>query len=297
MNILVPIDGTEHSLRAVEFLTTRTDLLGEHPHITIFMAQMPVPQRVLAGVQPIAVDDFYKEEANTVFASVRALLGDSPLDVEMRYSVGMPANDIVAEADRLDADLIIMGIRGHGPVNSFLFGSVSNAVLAHTHRPILMLKDKLPEGTKNLRVGLAVDGSEYSERAVDYVLSHRPLFGDTPRFELLNAGPVTHPIGLSSMASMMSSTNASNDMLEFREKILNSVMKPLLPKFNAVGLEPEVVRLDGNPGDEIAHYAETMPLDLLVMGSHGYGNFRSAVMGSTAMKIAAESSVPLLIIR
>ncbi len=175
MNILVPIDGTEHSLRAVEFLTTRTDLLGEHPHITIFMAQMPVPQRVLAGVQPIAVDDFYKEEANTVFASVRALLGNSPLDVDMRYSVGMPANDIVAEADRLDADLIIMGIRGHGPVNSFLFGSVSNAVLAHTHRPILMLKDKLPEGTKNLRVGLAVDGSEYSERAVDYVLSHRPL--------------------------------------------------------------------------------------------------------------------------
>ena len=297
MNILVPIDGTEHSLRAVEFLTTRTDLLGENPHITIFMAQMPVPQRVLAGVQPIAVEDFYKEEAQAVFSSVRALLGDSPLDIDMRYSVGMPAQDIVAEADRLDADLIIMGIRGHGPVNSFLFGSVSNAVLANTHRPVLMLRDKLPEGTSNLRVGLAVDGSSYTERAVDFVLSHRALFGDTPRVELLNAGQITHPIGLSSVASMMSSGNTARDMLEMREQVLDSVMTPLLPKFIKVGLDPKVVRLDGNPGDEIAHYAETTPLDLLVMGSHGYGNFRSAVMGSTATKIAAESSVPLLIIR
>lgn len=33
------------------------------------------------------------------------------------------------------------------------------------------------------------------------------------------------------------------------------------------------------------------------MGSHGYGNLRSALMGSTAQKIAANSSVPLLIIR
>ena len=47
----------------------------------------------------------------------------------------------------------------------------------------------------------------------------------------------------------------------------------------------------------IADYAENTPLDLLVMGSHGYGNLRSALMGSTAQKIAANSSVPLLIIR
>ena len=49
------------------------------------------------------------------------------------------------------------------------------------------------------------------------------------------------------------------------------------------------MRLDGNPGEVIADYAENTPLDLLVMGSHGYGNLRSALMGSTAQKIAANS--------
>ena len=38
-------------------------------------------------------------------------------------------------------------------------------------------------------------------------------------------------------------------------------------------------------------------LDLLVMGSHGYTNFKSAVMGSVATHVAAEGNVPLLIIR
>ena len=143
MNILVPVDGTEHSLRAVEFLTTRTDLLGAAPKITIFFSQHPVPQRMITSLEPLTIKDYYAEEAESLFASVRALLGDTKLNIEMHYAVGSPAEEIVKEADLVDADLIIMGIRGHSAVSSFLFGSVSNAVLAHTHRPILMLRNKL----------------------------------------------------------------------------------------------------------------------------------------------------------
>ena len=36
---------------------------------------------------------------------------------------------------------------------------------------------------------------------------------------------------------------------------------------------------------------------MIVMGSHGYGRFKAAVMGSTATRIAATGDVPLLIIR
>ena len=54
--------------------------------------------------------------------------------------------------------------------------------------------------------------------------------------------------------------------------------------------------LVGNAGDEIAAYAKKK-LDLLVMGSHGYGRFKSAILGSTAMRIASQGDVPILIIR
>ena len=50
-------------------------------------------------------------------------------------------------------------------------------------------------------------------------------------------------------------------------------------------------------GDEIAAFAKKKKLDIVVMGSHGYGRFKAAIMGSTATRIAATGDVPLLIIR
>ena len=166
MNILVPVDGTEHSLRAVEFLTTRTDLLGAAPKITIFFSQHPVPQRMITSLEPLTIKDYYAEEAESLFASVRALLGDTKLNIEMHYAVGSPAEEIVKEADLVDADLIIMGIRGHSAVSSFLFGSVSNGVLAKSKCPVLMLRDKAAPQSDALKVGIAVDGSKYGRSAV-----------------------------------------------------------------------------------------------------------------------------------
>ena len=52
----------------------------------------------------------------------------------------------------------------------------------------------------------------------------------------------------------------------------------------------------GVPGDEIAAYAKKN-LDVLLVGSHGYGGFKSAVLGSVATRIAARCETPLLIVR
>ena len=54
--------------------------------------------------------------------------------------------------------------------------------------------------------------------------------------------------------------------------------------------------LVGEAGKEIAAYAKKK-LALVVMGSHGYGRFKSAVMGSTAMRVASSGNVPILLIR
>ena len=35
----------------------------------------------------------------------------------------------------------------------------------------------------------------------------------------------------------------------------------------------------------------------MVMGTHGYGRFKSAVLGSTAMRLLAKGSVPVLLVR
>ena len=52
---------------------------------------------------------------------------------------GATAETILREADRLGADVILMGTRAHGPLRALLLGSVSKAVLAGSTRPVLLV--------------------------------------------------------------------------------------------------------------------------------------------------------------
>ena len=53
---------------------------------------------------------------------------------------GDPADEIVAYADTVDADLIVVGSRGHGAVASALLGSVSRGILREARRPVLVVR-------------------------------------------------------------------------------------------------------------------------------------------------------------
>ena len=75
------------------------------------------------------------------------------------------------------------------------------------------------------------------------------------------------------------------------------VVAPLRRLLAVAEARAEEVRLVGNPGVEIAAAGKKRKLYLIVLGSHGRGAFRRAVLGSVATRVAAHSEVPLLLIR
>ncbi|MDH4029424.1 MAG: universal stress protein [Chromatiales bacterium] len=64
---------------------------------------------------------------------------DAGIDAVGIMLQGPPAKVILEEADKLDADLIVMGSHGFGAVFKLLLGSVSSAVMKKSGRPVLIV--------------------------------------------------------------------------------------------------------------------------------------------------------------
>lgn len=62
------------------------------------------------------------------------------VDVKDVISVGDVAGELLALADREQADLIVMGTRGHRGMNAVLFGSVAAKVVKNAKCPVLTIR-------------------------------------------------------------------------------------------------------------------------------------------------------------
>ena len=297
MKIIVPVDGSVYSNNAVSFITHRTSLIGKDPTIVLVNVQPHLPARALGFASPETLQVFYKEEFDKTLGEARKILQNAGMKYEEVTVVGNPADMIAFEAEKLGADLIVMGSHGHTAMAGLLFGSVTNGVLAQTKTPVLVLRGHEIPKAEHLRVGVAVDGSEFSTTAVEYMLAHRALFGKEAKYEVISAvydEPNMFMMPAPGFSLMGLTKEKLNELQDEKFKIATEPTKPL---FDQAGITPKEVRLIGNPGEEIGQYATTENLDVLVLGSHGYGRFMSAVMGSTAMRIATLGNVPLLIVR
>jgi nucleotide-binding universal stress UspA family protein len=70
----------------------------------------------------------------------KALAAKRGIEVQTELLRGNPVDEIVACADSIDADLIVIGSRGHGAIASAVLGSVSLGVLHESRRPVLVVR-------------------------------------------------------------------------------------------------------------------------------------------------------------
>lgn len=134
-NILVAVDGSTHSARAVEeaadlarSVDGRLTLIsvGAHPAVGPGPFQTTMTDAELEEAARAMVDDAEEKVPDDV--SVATLV-----------RVGRPADEIMTRARAGQHDLIVMGARGRGAVTSFLLGSVSHAVLNQSPEAVLIV--------------------------------------------------------------------------------------------------------------------------------------------------------------
>jgi nucleotide-binding universal stress UspA family protein len=137
--ILIATDGSAASREAVQF---GLELAEEHAAEVTFVHVVPVLDRSFAdgiGV-PAAVPHHIDELDRKPIDEALALAAEHDVDAKAELLAGIPADEIVACADALDADLIVLGSRGRGAIATALLGSVSRSVLHEARRPVLVVR-------------------------------------------------------------------------------------------------------------------------------------------------------------
>ena len=69
-----------------------------------------------------------------------AVLQQAGVRFTLHRELGHPVDRIVCVAQDDQADLIVLGSRGHGGYDRLLIGSVSEGVLRHAHTPVLIVR-------------------------------------------------------------------------------------------------------------------------------------------------------------
>lgn len=80
------------------------------------------------------------EEAARQLEDARRLLDEEGVAAEVVRAFGNPAEEIIAAAERHDADLIVLGQRGRSAIARFIDGSVSERVVRHAHCDVLVVR-------------------------------------------------------------------------------------------------------------------------------------------------------------
>lgn len=136
--ILVPVDGSDYSFRAVKAASSIAEKYRSQVtllYVVDVPARNPLYSPELTAFPERVIDDLEREGKNVL---VKAAAEFKETKVYDLVRVGHPAGEILTEAGN-GYDLIVIGSRGLGELKGFLLGSVSDRVSHHARCPVMII--------------------------------------------------------------------------------------------------------------------------------------------------------------
>jgi nucleotide-binding universal stress UspA family protein len=138
LRVLIPVDGSANSLRAVKFVIRKASLYSEPLELHLLNVQHPFPGTI-QGVHELA-ERHHHDEGIKALAKARKALDAAGLKYLYHISIGDSGEVIAHFAREKKIEQVVMGTRGLGSVTNMLLGSVANKVLHLVDVPVLLVK-------------------------------------------------------------------------------------------------------------------------------------------------------------
>jgi nucleotide-binding universal stress UspA family protein len=281
--IIVGVDGSDRSADALALADVLAPALGcpvlvafvhEYGRLTSFVSEGECGQRV-------------REVAESTFERARAHLSSVPLRKLHLVAHDSPAAGLHVLAEREDAALIVIGSSHRSRIGRILPGGTGERLLAGAPIPVAVAPSGYADAAPDLRtVGCAYNATPESRHALKWA-------------EGLARASSTHLHVIGVHETMLPATVPVNGGLptsSLNDVLRGEQLEELARAVSAVGADIEVSAelLDGRVAHDLARASRQ--LDLLVVGSRGYGALRAVLLGSVSTRLVRSAESPLVVL-
>lgn len=300
---LIGHDGSDSSAAAIRHAGS---LLAPRPAVVVSvwdsLAGLLLHTDVggLSGTMREAAEELDREdndEAGALALQGAELARAAGFDAEARALPGKPKAwpALLAEADQLDAAVIVVGCRGLGGVKSVLYGSVSSGLLHHSRRPVLVVpptEESDPPGP----VIVAFDGSPAARAAISAaadLLSVREAVLATvwsPYAAVATAGAAGAPVALVTQAAEQLNEEIAAGARHTADEGARLAA--------SAGLEAQAEPIEARPNvwRTLVESAHAHRAAAIVVGSRGHTAIGGTLLGSVSSALLHHAPVPILVV-
>lgn len=279
-DILIPTDGSRHSITAAHHGRALTRVFGSNIHILSVVDTRAYSDHLAdidtAVRQQRSVLEDQANQAVSVIEDFVKEVDDVRYSTAIRY--GSPHEAIRSYASENDIDLITMGTVGRTGVDRFLLGSVAERMVRASPVPVLTTNQDPPgEPVEYDTVLIPTDGSSAAEVVSDHGLSIADhLDASIKVLAVIGTGE-----GLPSPSDPS-------------RKEAEDAVDAIAQKATQRGLEASTYVQTGTPYRRIREFIGAHGVDLVAMGKHSRAAIKRHLIGSVTEKIIRTSEVPVI---
>lgn len=290
--IVVGYDDSPGSIAALEWAAATANRWGTTLTVmhTVDLAAAPIEPAYDLARLPDSLGEAGRELLANGVARARKLM-TQPSQVAGLFAIGSPAAELVHASK--DADIVVTGSRGRGPLAAGLLGSVAYAVTAHASCPAVVVGTERPvQPGRDHPVVVGVDESRASEDALD-LAAEMAAISDAALHIVHVAHGYFSPDAQAYVESEQAGTEHTKAVRAHAEDMVRLAARRAQATFANLPIETEV--LYGSAGHVLSPLGAHA--GLIVVGTRGHGGFAGLLLGSVSHAVIHEASCPVMIVR
>ncbi|MDH5233465.1 MAG: universal stress protein [Gemmatimonadota bacterium] len=298
--ILVPLDGSPLAERALAIGCDLARRAGGAVHLV--RSHVPIGvigatgEGAILSPDLLAADEVLRNKAEEYLKAQAARLArEWGLSVTPHIADGGPSGYITEVAELVNADLIVMTTHGAGGFTPGWLGSVTDAVIRHSHRPVLALPEHdahagEPFTPRTLLVTL--DGSQHADAIIPAARDLAITFGASVSFVRVIA-----PFIPGDVVSTMMADRPDPFGIDSQVAAAKLELDALVATMQASGIEAtSTVEVSSAPTRHLLEHIKQTEPDCLAIATQGRGLSR-LFLGSVADKLIRSAGHPVLVLR